>query len=232
MKLGAIALAGLGSFFASTPAQATEIDSIWSTSAAWTPANQPSYTAAGGTLFTDESIAAGHNTLALNTDATLLLGAVTQGGGIYANSYLYTGGSVPTFTLSTSNILSGAKSISFTIDAAVGVFTSSSLTFSLGGSLASFTAVDTGVKAAGFELFDYTWNWDVSSVSPYSNISISWATPAVHTAYTEVALAQSTQVAAVPEPQSGLFLLASLAFFCRLRWRKPAPAPVRDSAFA
>jgi hypothetical protein len=133
IKFSAFALVGLGSFFASTHAQAAEIDSIWSTAAAWTPANQPNYTAAaGGTLYTDESIAAGLNASALNTDATLSLGPVTQGGGIYANSYLYTGGSLPTFTLSTSNVLSGAESISLSIDAAYGVFTSSSSTLSLG----------------------------------------------------------------------------------------------------
>jgi hypothetical protein len=81
-------------------------------------------------------------------------------------------------------------------------------------------------------LYDYTWNWDVSSVSSYSDLSISWANPATHTAYTEVELSQSTQPAVVPEPQSGLFLLGGLAFLLGFRWRKTASGPVRAGTFA
>ncbi len=165
MKFLAMAALTFSALITSSPAQ-TLTDTFSGSGGAWTAANQPDFTgSAGGTLYSDQAIAAGTNNSALNTDATLTVGGgLTQGGNIFSAGsnppgFLYVGGSTPALTLSTSNILDGTNNISLSIAAAFGTFSSNSTTLSLDGNLSAFSVSDTGAKAQGTEIFDYTWTW-------------------------------------------------------------------------
>ena len=218
MRFIALVMIAFSVLVANAPAQLLT-DRFSGAGGAWTSANQPNFAGStGGTLYSDQAIASGTNNSTSNTGATLsVAGALSQGGGIYSPSsqppgYLYVGGSTPTLTLSTSNILNDVNTVSLSITAAFGTFASSAPTLSLGGSLLSFNVTDTGTSAMKSEFYDYTWTWDVSQLSSISNIDISWQTPAAHTAYSGIELTQD-QAQSVPEPSTwGLILVAGVGF--------------------
>jgi hypothetical protein len=202
-------------------AQAQTIVDTWSADGgAWTVANQPDFIAAspgGGTLYTDEAIAGETN------NSTDNIGAVwnsivpppgpppfgNNGIGIY-EEYYYTVFSTPTIALSTNNLLSEIQTITFTLETAGSAFNSNTVALDFGGlqSASGFDVVDLGPDPDfPTNRYIYTWTWDVGSLTPAANFSLTWTTPAIHTPYFSAEIVQ-----AVPEPSTVAMAVVGLSF--------------------
>lgn len=228
-RLQILALAAFFGLALPWSTQAQIIDTWTAPGGAWTPANQPDFTAApggGGTLYTDEAIAAGTNTAGLNTGATWSSAipawspgpppsGPNPGSGLY-NDYYYTLFSTPVITINTTNVLAGVETITFELTTATTLLTGSvGLNFSGLQTAASFNATLLGVDPNfGANVYAYTWTWEVGALALPSSFSLSWTTPSYHTAYFQ---AELSQVQAVPEPAAGT--LAILGIGGTLLWR-------------
>lgn len=173
---------------------------------AWTAANQTGWTnGTGGVLNPDASADYGAELSA--TGAT--------SGGIYS-SYYYTSNSTPTFTLSTSNVLSGVQTISLSLTSNA-VFSDGSVTLTFGSQsveVDSFSSTSAGT-IGGFAATLYTWTFDVSSLAPENSFSLSWTTPSAHTAYEPISMTQ-----AVPEPSTYALIALGLGALLFVRSRR------------
>ncbi|HEY8899429.1 MAG TPA: hypothetical protein VIM61_03395 [Chthoniobacterales bacterium] len=174
----------------------TQVD-LWSAAGgAWTLANQPNWTPGTGGVLNPDT--------ASDSGADLIVTGATSGG-LY-DSFYYTFFSTPAFDLSTSNVLSGVKTVTLSFVSS-SVFSESSATLSFNGlqSATAFSAAPTGQVEMGQSYVRYTWDWDVSALGTANAFSMEWTTPSAHTAYTEVALIQ-----AVPEPHEYAVCVAAL----------------------
>ena len=151
------------------------------------------------------------------------LGSITvpEGyGGFYTNN-----SSSVAFTLQTSNVLTGATTITLSfLSGGIGTFSASSVTLSYNVGHSNVASSSYGAVPAGLvdtpigevPMTTYTWSWDVSSFGPSTGLTLNWGT-GVHTFFDQVTMTQ-----AVPEPSTYALLGLGLgvAFVLRRRSRK------------
>jgi len=170
-------------------------------------ANQPGWVAGTGGVLNPDSTA--------DSGAELNVTGATSG---FYTSYYYTNNSTPSFTLTTTNILPDIEQLTFSFESAgLSTFSSSTVTLAINGVVQSlspvYSTVASGRKIAGFDSSYYTWAFDVSSFDTINSVSLSWATPSVHTVYDNVQLTQ-----AVPEPSAiALLGVGAAAWLLRRR---------------
>lgn len=193
----------------------TIVDTFSDSGGAWTSSNQPDFVAAspgGGTLYTDQAILEGTNNSGSNTGAvwtSTISSGTNQGSGLYGD-YYYTFFSTPAISISTTNVLAGVDTITFTL-VSNATFTSSSVGLTFNGTQ---TANDFDSEMVGYDsefnvnIYLYTWTWDVSTVTSTGSFSLDWTTPGYHTAYFSAEVIQ-----AVPEPSTYALMALGLGFF-------------------
>jgi len=151
----------------------------------------------------------------------------SSGSGIYSANVMDFGGTYPSsFSVSDESPIVDLATIVF--QARVNLVPSSillSLNGATSGALANIEATFTTSALASADIFDYSWQWDLSGVTEeITSYEISFTVPGHGVIYASSPLTVQTSdsfVQVVPEPTTGLLAIAPLAFVA-LRRRRAA----------
>ena len=182
---------------------------------AWNPANQPTYNAKNGGILNPDALSDNGADLYVSPFNIAAPPFFTNyGTGLYSD-YFYTFFSLPTFTVSTSNVLDGVEKITFNL-VSTALLSNPSVSLTYNGSLGAdwFDSIVVGFDSNfNVDIVSYTWTWDIGSLPPESAFSLGWAAPSAHGVFYSVTLTQS-----VPEPSSlALITLGAAALYFKRR---------------